>query len=192
MELIPFRGTLSLCGTELESHIQRLSPGSQVEIPHMTILAKHEVQKLGLDLDLEKTVKISQESLQILSVGKVKEVEYLTVSWTHAQLYRKKLGLEPKAFHITLSKVDRHDILKDFTTTEGGYPAFTKVFRELPEEGQSLHCPMEYKVIFQLSLNTFSDGLHSGRSAYHIMATSTSSGIPNKISGILSSSHSCC
>lgn len=102
-----------------------------LKAPHITVLAKHEVQKLGLDL--KQDIKISQESLQVLSVGQVKEVQYLTVSWPHAQLYRKKLGLEPKAFHITLSRVDNHDIPKDFTTTKGGYPAFLKIFQELPE-----------------------------------------------------------
>lgn len=134
MELVSFRGTLSLCGAaELGSHIQRLSEKCEVDTPHITILAKHEVQKLQLDLDIQKSASISQESLQILSVGKVKDVEFLTVSWPHAQLYRKKLGLEPKAFHITLTKADSHDICKDLTTTKGGYPAFVKIFQELPE-----------------------------------------------------------
>jgi atypical dual specificity phosphatase len=130
MEIIPYRGTLSLCGPELADHIIKLSP-AQVEFPHITIITKYEAQKLGLDLKEE--VDISQESLQILSQGQVKDVEFLTVSWAHAQLYRKKLGLGPKDFHITLSKVDKHDVCKDFTTTRGGYPAFLKIFQELPE-----------------------------------------------------------
>jgi len=60
-------------------------------------------------------------------------MEYLTVSWPHAQLYRKKLSLAPKAFHIMISKTDDHEISKDFTTTKGGYAAFLKIFQELPE-----------------------------------------------------------
>jgi len=98
---------------------------------HITIVAKHEAQRLNFDVGAK--VDISQESLQILSYGQSKEVEYLTVSWAHAQLFRKKLGLEPKAFHITISKTDKHDICKDFTTTKGGYPAFLESFRALPE-----------------------------------------------------------
>lgn len=134
LELIPFQGTLSLRGPELADHIQRLSPGrSEIETPHITIFAAHEVKKLKLDLGAKKGIQISQESLQILSVGQVKVVEYLVVSWPHAQIYRKSLGLEPKAFHITLSKNDRHDVSKDLTTTRGGYPAFVSIFRDLPE-----------------------------------------------------------
>jgi atypical dual specificity phosphatase len=139
LELLPFRGTLSICGSELADHIQRLSPGrSEIETPHITVFAAHEVKKLELDVSIDfsirKDVQISQESLQVLSVGQVKDVEYLVVSWPHAQLFRKKLGLEPKAFHITLSKVDRHDVSKDLTTTKGAYPAFVSIFRDLPEE----------------------------------------------------------
>jgi hypothetical protein len=146
--LTTFRGTLSLCGPELQEHIDKLSPKSQVDVcfsqscyecgidnvfqvPHITVLAKHEVQKIGLDLNSQ--IHISQDSLQVLSVGNVKDVEFLTVSWAHAQLYRKKLGLEPKDFHITLTKIDIHDVRKDFTTTKGGYPVFVKIFQELPE-----------------------------------------------------------
>lgn len=81
-------------------------------------------------------MEIPQESLHILTLGSVKEVEYLIVSWPHGQIYRKKLGLEPKDFHITLSKVDRHDIRKDVTTTKGGYSALVKMFEELPESGR--------------------------------------------------------
>jgi len=86
-----------------------------------------------LNFDVEAKVDISLESLQILSLGHSKDVEYLTVCWAHAQLFRKKFGLEPKAFHITISKNDRHDICKDITTTSGGYPAFLRMFRALPE-----------------------------------------------------------
>lgn len=138
MELISFRGTLSLVGQELGNHIERLTLSRKCEIDtvHITILTKHEVQKLHLDLNNEKGAKISQESLQVLSVGQVKDVEFLTVSWPHAQLYRKKLGLQPKDFHLTLTKADQHDITKDITTTKGGYPAFVKIFQELPEEGK--------------------------------------------------------
>ncbi len=131
LELVLARGFLSLSGPELQDHIQRLAPEAQVEYPHITVLAKNEIQEHSFDLG---NVHISQESLQILSVGNVKDVEFLTVSWAHAQLYRKKLGLDPKAFHITLSKVDNHQISKDLTTTKGGYTAFLKIFRELPEE----------------------------------------------------------
>ncbi len=131
LELTLTRGFLSLSGPELQDHIQRLAPGAQVDYPHITVLTKDETQKHVSDLN---NVQISLESLQILSVGTVKDVEFLTVSWAHAQLYRKKLGLDPKAFHITLSKVDNHEISKDLTTTKGGFPAFLKIFRELPED----------------------------------------------------------
>jgi atypical dual specificity phosphatase len=139
MELVSFRGTLSLTGQELRNHVERLyiSRKCETDTPHITVLTKHEVQKLHLDLNIEQAAKISQESLQILSVGQVKDVEFLTVSWPHAQLYRKKLGLQPKDFHLTLTKTNNHDITKDLTTTKGGYPAFLKIFQELPEEGKS-------------------------------------------------------
>ncbi|KAH8591103.1 hypothetical protein B0O99DRAFT_633140 [Bisporella sp. PMI_857] len=133
LELAPFRGTLSLVGPELKDHILRFSPSTNVEdlVPHITVIAKHEAQKIGLVL--EGRTDLSQESLQILSIGEVKDVQYLTVSWAHAQIFRKKLGLEPKAFHITISKTDIHDVSKDLTTTKGGYQAFVKIFRDLPE-----------------------------------------------------------
>jgi atypical dual specificity phosphatase len=133
LSLLPYKGTLSLCGPELVDHIERLSPGSHVDSPHITIIEKHELQKLGMDPLLQMDLSIPQISLQILSVGQVEEVEFLTVSWAHAQLYRRKLCLDPKAFYITLSGADRHDMSKDFTKTKGGYPAFLRIFRELPE-----------------------------------------------------------
>ena len=137
MEPVVFRGTLSLVGQGLRPHIERLyAPGRcEVDTPLITILTKREIQLFHVDLDIEKSAKISQESLQVLSVGQVKvDIEFLTVSWPHAQLYRKKLGLPPKDFHITLTKADNHDTVKDITTTKGGYSAFVKIFRELPEE----------------------------------------------------------
>jgi hypothetical protein len=86
-------------------------------------------------LSNQQKAEISQETLQVLTLGHVKEVEFLVVSWPHAQIYRKKLGLEPKDFHVVISKLDRHDIPKDITTTKGGYPAFLKMFQQLPEPG---------------------------------------------------------
>jgi hypothetical protein len=86
-------------------------------------------------LSIQQRADISQETLQILTYSHVNDVEFLVVSWPHAQLYRKKLGLKPKDFHITISKLDRYDIPKDITTTKGGYPAFVKIFQQLPEAG---------------------------------------------------------
>ena len=111
---------------------------------HITVIAKHEAQKLSIDVNTK--VDISQESLQILSLGHSKGVAYLTVSWAHAQLFRKKLGLEPKDFHITISNIDRHDICKDITTTRGGYPAFLSIFQALPESA------MDFILVLQLPM----------------------------------------
>jgi hypothetical protein len=96
-------------------------------------LLRDPANPISTGLDLKTQNNISQESLQILSLGSSRDVEFLTVSWPHGQLYRKKLGLDPKDFHVTVSKVNNHNISKDVTTTKGGYPVFLKIFQQLPE-----------------------------------------------------------
>jgi len=62
LELKSFRGSLAFCGPELADHIQRLSPKSQVDFPHITVLAKHEVQKLGTQIGSAQSREVSQKS----------------------------------------------------------------------------------------------------------------------------------
>jgi len=62
LELKQFRGSLILCGPELTGHIQRLSPKSQVDFPHITVLTKHEIQKLGIQIGSAQSREVSQKS----------------------------------------------------------------------------------------------------------------------------------
>lgn len=114
------------------------------------------MQEHDIDLRHQTLASISQDSLQILAVGTCKDVEFLIISWPHGQIYRKKLGLEPKDFHVTLSKVDRHGISKDVTTIKGGFPAFVKMFQQLPETGNILSSSYEVgKLILQQLWTSF-------------------------------------
>ncbi|KAI0683418.1 hypothetical protein BC835DRAFT_1470554 [Cytidiella melzeri] len=127
--LQPFRGTVALVGPGLDALVQQTPVPDghsfvRSEMPyHVTFLSKDELRTLSPSItpeqalqQLREAVGDEQPSLHALGVGGHPrgrpEVYFIVVIWAKGQQLRKKLGLPPKDFHITLSKRDAHDVDK--------------------------------------------------------------------------------
>lgn len=80
---------------------------------HITLLSKEELRNLPPDSDAA-SLKADTTQLFDLGVGAnlKTSVLFVVVIWVHGQQIRKRLGLPPKQFHITLSGTDVHNIDK--------------------------------------------------------------------------------
>ncbi|KAK0519511.1 hypothetical protein OC842_007429 [Tilletia horrida] len=145
MEFTILRNTLSIIGPELAAAAERLAPnGPRPSYPiHITLLTKAEYISAGhppIPMDL------SLSGIHILGLGAVggqkvdhtREpgvAQWLVVIWNHGNAFRRKLGLEPKDFHITLTETDLHDVDKGLLSLQGGAQAVTRIFSQLDEAG---------------------------------------------------------
>lgn len=79
---------------------------------HITLLSKVELG--GVTHDKLKTLETDTRHIYFGGVGgrAASSVVFVVIIWAAGQQLRKKLGLPPKDFHITLSAHDEHDIDK--------------------------------------------------------------------------------
>ncbi|KAI0348324.1 hypothetical protein BDW22DRAFT_1341445 [Trametopsis cervina] len=130
MALQLFRGTISLVGPEVDALATQTAVPERYEfartnIPyHITVLSKDEIRDLESKLtseqvfqELQRELGSEPPSLHSLGIGghpnqSRPEVLFVVIIWAKGQQLRKKLGLPPKHFHITLSQQDAHGIDK--------------------------------------------------------------------------------
>uniref|UniRef100_A0A7S4NBN1 Swiss Army Knife 2H phosphoesterase domain-containing protein n=1 Tax=Guillardia theta TaxID=55529 RepID=A0A7S4NBN1_GUITH len=117
-------GYIGVFGDEIDTYAKEASEQEHVDMPHtapyhMTLIAKFEIQQLVLEnrISLEGLVEEAQQlesrSIYPLGVGgDPKGVCWVVMVWNAGNIFRKKLGLPCKQFHITLSKVDDHNVDK--------------------------------------------------------------------------------
>lgn len=132
---------LSLQGSELLDHVQRLAPDHiafSSSTLRINIIEEGEVSN---ELLLDENMHISQEPLQVLSLSEVDEHKLTTVSWPLAQLFRKSLGARPRPLSISLyvSEISNSTI-RDITYTIGGYATFFKTFNRLSKINTNYIC----------------------------------------------------
>ncbi|KAL9931295.1 hypothetical protein V8E36_009805 [Tilletia maclaganii] len=145
MEITVLRNTLAVVGPELATAVQRLAPTLPLpQFPlHITLLTKAEYLGAGRPA-IPQDVPLS--SIHILGPGSIggrtistntepDAVQWLVVIWNHGNAFRRKLGLEAKDFHITLTNTDRHDVDKGLPSLQGGPPAMVSLFSQLDEAG---------------------------------------------------------
>lgn len=87
---------------------------------HITIISKDECRDLHARNVPYTTAFSSVETTSIISLGlgghPRKDVQFVVLIWNSAQAVRKRLGLPPKQFHITLSPHDDHLIDKGISS----------------------------------------------------------------------------
>ncbi|KAI0701247.1 ATP dependent DNA ligase [Cerioporus squamosus] len=81
---------------------------------HITVLTKDEIRDLVLTEGIPPLQDVDTRHLHVAGVGgSVKHgVFYVVIVWAAGQTLRKCVGLEPKNFHVTLSKRDDHALDK--------------------------------------------------------------------------------
>lgn len=98
---------------------------------HITLLTKEEKRTLGSpdlgDVDLEHVYLLGP------GANRSGTVRWVVAIWNHGNLYRKKLKLPPKDFHITLTDQDEHNIDKGITSLVGGLEALSSLLEGLDE-----------------------------------------------------------
>ncbi|PPR02339.1 hypothetical protein CVT24_011684 [Panaeolus cyanescens] len=114
-----FRGTISLTGPSIDALAAASTSNtaaanySKTSMPyHITLITKDELR----NLDPEQVASLKPDVRYVHSLGlgglPNSKVYWVVVVWAAGQQARKKLGLPPKDFHITLSANDIHDIDK--------------------------------------------------------------------------------
>lgn len=139
LKLQNYNGTLALCGPSLitahnyyASHIP--SPSFLL---HITLLTPAEYKRIGKPSI--KNVNIPVQHVYVLGLGRKSDrVQWLVVTWNHANKWRKELGLPPREFHITLSTENDWNAAKGVPSLlSGGVDRSTLLqrFLGLGEEG---------------------------------------------------------
>lgn len=116
-----FRGCVALCGPVADALVVKFGyaqdPNDHM-IPHVTLLSKDEIHGLGDRKDELMMLLPTIDIGRIVPLGVVhhdaKDVRFIVLVWNAGQLVRKRYGLRPKQFHITLSKHDDHTIDKGY------------------------------------------------------------------------------
>ncbi|KAH9910490.1 ATP dependent DNA ligase [Epithele typhae] len=83
---------------------------------HITVCTKDELREGSIKAALPSLDSVDTQHLYVVGLaGNPKlGVFYLVVIWAPGQSLRKRVGLKPKQFHITLSKHDDHTLNKGF------------------------------------------------------------------------------
>ncbi|KAI0756125.1 ATP dependent DNA ligase [Daedaleopsis nitida] len=139
MSLTKYRGCLSLSGPLIEdmarAEITRLQRSVNAEHAsylkstpsngyHITILTKDEMRDVTIKDSLPPLDSIDTRHIHFAGVGcnLKRGVFFLVVIWAAGQSLRKRVGLKPKQFHLTLSERDDHAIDKGVDALLPGYP----------------------------------------------------------------------
>ncbi|THV02514.1 ATP dependent DNA ligase [Dendrothele bispora CBS 962.96] len=86
----------------------------QAHIPfHVTLVTKEELKTLS-DKQIPSLDSIKTDRVYSAGVGgnKPQGVYFVVIIWAEGQLFRKRIGLPPKQFHITLTRHDSHAMEK--------------------------------------------------------------------------------
>ncbi|KAI0095010.1 ATP dependent DNA ligase [Irpex rosettiformis] len=132
-----FRGTISLVGPTVDILAQdTIIPDTNPFIPtnvpyHITVVSKNELRTLKSDAQtlhqLQEAIGQEPPLLHALGLGgyplEKPAVFFVVIIWAKGQQLRKRLGLPPKHFHITLSQQDTHDIDKGIDSLLGDPPS---------------------------------------------------------------------
>ncbi|KAF9055798.1 ATP dependent DNA ligase [Panaeolus papilionaceus] len=117
-----FRGTISLVGPIVDNLVtlaqsstiaHQLPSYPKTPMPfHITLITKDELR--SLDPDQVTSLNPDTRYVHALGLGGLpnSEVYWIVVIWAAGQQVRKRLGLPPKDFHITLSAKDVHEVHK--------------------------------------------------------------------------------
>ncbi|KAJ3003079.1 hypothetical protein HKX48_001969, partial [Thoreauomyces humboldtii] len=127
MHIHRFRGCVAATGDD----INHMANAAIIPVPkqdghyHVTLIAKHELQALStaqlsiLHQHLENDGHRPSADLINLGIASAppRTVFFNVVVWPHGDVIRARLGLERKAFHITLSEQDDHSpgLVRDAT-----------------------------------------------------------------------------
>ena len=114
------RGYIALLGDLIDSFASNAISNSglearvlDVQTPyHVTVITKEELK--GIPEGNLTNLQVDPTRLFLAGVGgsRSKEVYFGVVIWAEGQQFRKRLGLPPKNFHITLTSRDNHDMDK--------------------------------------------------------------------------------
>ncbi|KAJ8079568.1 hypothetical protein PM082_011155 [Marasmius tenuissimus] len=114
------RGYMALVGHHIDTFASDAANNSGLEASlldaqtpyHVTVITKEELK--GISEGSLTNIQIDTKRLFLAGVGgsKSKGVYFGVVIWAEGQQLRKRLGLPPKNFHITLTSRDDHDIDK--------------------------------------------------------------------------------
>ncbi|PBK69273.1 ATP dependent DNA ligase [Armillaria solidipes] len=126
-----FRGCLALTGPKVEELVHTAIARSTSsttfdgEPPfHITVLTKDELRRQ--DERSEHSIEgLQADVIRIYSagIGGNKGVYFVVTIWAAGQQLRKRLGLPPKDFHITLTRTDNHEIDKSIhSLLHGQFP----------------------------------------------------------------------
>ena len=96
---------------------------------HITVITKDELRQLTAD-STEKADELNEnaariDTKQIFSLGlggDPKGVCWVVIIWNAGNIFRKKYGLSPKQFHITLSSNDDHSLDKSHHSLREAFP----------------------------------------------------------------------
>ncbi|ESK89353.1 dna ligase iii [Moniliophthora roreri MCA 2997] len=121
-KLLKFRGYIALVGEHVDDLASRITQSSQIDKSildapapyHITVVTKEELRGLSADLvaSLYTDVDIGRVFVAGLGGSRARGVYFAVVIWAEGQQLRKRLGLPPKHFHITLTSSDNHEMDK--------------------------------------------------------------------------------
>ena len=112
----PTRSLAEFSHTIPTGHIQNRKLRNGENRFHITLLTAKEARSLSKeDLNELKQALVGQSCLP-LGIGESEGCYFIVVSFPHAEMLRRKYGLPPRDFHVTLAFPeggDRHDVNKD-------------------------------------------------------------------------------
>lgn len=129
LELGLYHGTLALLGPSLDSYRSDICP-----IPHITLLSPAEYKEAGRPDP--RSIKIPLAHVYALGEGQSKDGgRWAVVVWNHADVWRRKLGLERKQYHITLSGPNIHDTNRGLRSLQASVESTAGSVKRLGLEG---------------------------------------------------------
>ncbi|KAF5351303.1 hypothetical protein D9758_008052 [Tetrapyrgos nigripes] len=116
-------GFIGLFGDQVNQLAASAIEACQVQEPqtkmpfHITLLTKEELRSLS-DKQVSSLDSIKADRIYAVGAGAytAKRVFFVVIIWAEGQVARKRLGLPPKQFHITLTDHDDHDMDKGLDT----------------------------------------------------------------------------
>ncbi|RDX50518.1 ATP dependent DNA ligase [Lentinus brumalis] len=130
MSLAWYRGCLAIVGprvdqiaqaasSRIQQHTQYAAHTTQLLDPcsssfHITVITKDELRNASIKEAIPSLKDIDTHFIHFAGVGgSVKHgVSYVVIVWAAGQTLRKRVGLKPKNFHVTLSVRDEHALHK--------------------------------------------------------------------------------
>ncbi|KAK0467007.1 ATP dependent DNA ligase [Desarmillaria tabescens] len=90
---------------------------------HITVLTKEELRRQDERSEHSKeNIQADASRIYSAGIGGNKGVYFVVIIWAAGQQLRKRLGLPPKDFHITLTRTDNHEMDKSIHSLLHGQP----------------------------------------------------------------------